>query len=199
MQLQGKNFKKDHTTRGLTKTRSSTKSITKLQIDLDSNFVEGGNLFAEHFSKQQIKNIHNFHDVVTFYQEANVNQKFAKLETIFNYSVPYYSIFYYWFTTEVRDHCEKKIRLKSFSDHFFNYLANFGYKKTSITKVKKAILFLAPLKLKVKEIEEATLLKPRSIERKSLKAKEFRLNRRREGLQFEGLFLKSGVLTNKTF
>ena len=140
-------------------------------------------------SKQQIENRFDYSAVLTFYQEANANQELAKLEVIFNHSTPHYSIFYVWFMANVTTHNDAKIRLKFFVEHFFNYLAFFGYKKTSSTKVKAAILFLAPLKLKIKELKKNPLLKKSS--KQPLKKNEFRLSRCREGLQFEGLYIST--------
>lgn len=167
---------------------SATDSMVCLpQLNVNPDLVKEWNTFPEQLSKQQIKKRSDYYAVLTFYEEANVNQELAKLEVIFNYSTPHYSIFYAWFMANVKTRRDAKIRLKFFVDHFFNYLTFFGYKKTSITKVKAAILFLAPLKLKIKELKKKSLLKKSS--KQPLKKNEFRLSRCREGLQFEGLYI----------
>lgn len=159
------------------------------QLNVNHNLVKEWNTLPEQLSKQQIKKKLNYYSVLTFYQEANVNQELAKLEVIFNYSTPHYSIFYAWFMANVKTGRNAKTRLKFFVEHFFNYLTFFGYKKTSSTKVKAAILFLAPLKLKIKELKKNPLLKKSS--KQALKKNEFRLSRCREGLQFEGLYIST--------
>lgn len=144
-------------------------SLPLPQLNVDPEWVKKWNTFPEQLSKQQIENREDYFQVLTSYEKANVNQKLAKLEEIFNYSTPHYSIFYAWFMANVKTSSEVKTRLKFFAEHFFNSLTLFGYRKTSITKVKAAILFLAPLELKIKELNKNFSTVPDPLLKKSLK------------------------------
>lgn len=54
-------------------------------------------------------------------------------------------MFYVWFKRYVNLNSQTQTQLKVFSENFFEFLTDFGYKNTTTTKIKDALVFLAPL------------------------------------------------------
>lgn len=143
----------------------STNALTA--TNMDSSVPIQYQSSAKELATQQVNKLSEYLSVVDTYLINKVPQ-LEKLEEIFNFSVPHYSLFYSWFVDNVRYHEKAQTQLKVFSDHFFKTLIEFGYKKTTSTKVFNGLLVLTFL-----------------IHKKSIQK-----TRNREGLLITGLFLE---------
>lgn len=146
---------------------SDTSANARTATYLDSSVPIQSQSSTKELATQHVKKLSDYLSVVKSYPTNKVPQ-LEKLEEIFNFSVPHYSLFYVWFVNNVKYHPEAQTQLKIFSDHFFKNLTEFGYKKTTSTKVFNGLLVLTKL-----------------IHKKSIQK-----TRKRDGLVITGLFLK---------